>query len=163
MAFECIKPEDNRLTSLDKEVYILVHKYQAIKTPRTVIHLSKTPGYRELFNHVFEYHIGLIKTRSQSFEDCQITVYDKALLILTDNGSSLSHFGAIELFKDEILGIRKDDDMGRLDALFSKNIALRAILGHGMFNISRSTPIESTANTDFDDFDSYWMEKGNSP
>ncbi|EFR02402.1 hypothetical protein MGYG_09082 [Nannizzia gypsea CBS 118893] len=130
MSLESTKPKDSRLASLDQEVNALVHTYQAIKTPRTVIHLSKTPGYWELFNHVFEYHIGLIKTRSQDFEDGQITVYDKALLILTDNGNSLSHFGAMELFKDEILGIRNDNDMGKLDALFSKNIALRAILGH---------------------------------
>lgn len=162
MPFENTKSKDNRLTSLDEVVNALVHQYQAIRTPSTVIHLSKTPGYRELFNHVFEYHIGLIKTRSQGFEDGQITVYDKALLILTNNGNSLSHFGAIELFKDEILGIRNDDDMGKLDALFSKNIALRAILGHGMFNLC-SDILEARCGTAKAEFDSHWMAEGSNP
>ncbi|KAM5476991.1 hypothetical protein MauCBS54593_000262 [Microsporum audouinii] len=130
MSSQDTKAKPDNQTNLDKRVDALVCQYQGIKTPSTIIHLSKTPGYRELFNHVFEHHICLIRSRSQDLEDARITVYDKALLILTNNGSSLSHFGAIELFKDEVLGIRKESDMGKLDALFSKNIALRAILGH---------------------------------
>ncbi|KAK2877223.1 hypothetical protein FQN49_001322 [Arthroderma sp. PD_2] len=130
MSSEDTKPWAYNLANLEKEVDALVHQYQSIKTPTTVLHLSKTPGYPELFNYVFKHHIYLIRSRSQAFEDAHITVYDKALLILTNNGNRLSHFGAIELFKDEVLGIRREDDIGKLDALFSKNIALRAILGH---------------------------------
>ncbi|KAK2736475.1 hypothetical protein FQN57_000731 [Myotisia sp. PD_48] len=117
-------------TGVDAQVDALVVKYAAItRLTDTVAELARTPGYLNLLHEVFDHYIALIKTRPATVEEGHITVYDKALLVLTSHGKVPYSMGAIELFKHEILGIGDHRDMAKVDTMFSKNIALRAILG----------------------------------
>lgn len=117
------------------EVDGLVRKYISTTTlTPAIVELAKTPGYMDLFNEVFAHHISLIKSRSQAVEDGHTTVYDKALLILTQNGKNLNQMGGIELFKDEILGIRNSENIEAIQAMLGKNLALRTILSSGRFS-----------------------------
>lgn len=53
----------------------------------------------------FERRLNLIKSRSQAFQDSHVTVFDKVLLQLTQNGSHLGHPAAIQYFCEEFLAI----------------------------------------------------------
>lgn len=123
-----------RFLGLHKELAGLISRYSAIDSMRPdVSELAKSPSYFTLFKDVLENHISLIKTRPQAFEHGKVTVYDRALLILSGNGKNPLNLGAMELFLDEFLGVKKDAEIENLDAIIEKNIALRAMLWHGMW------------------------------
>lgn len=57
------------------------------------------------FFEIFHRRVQLIKSRSQAFQDCHVTVFDKALLELTQNGNDLRNASAVSFFCEEHLGI----------------------------------------------------------
>ncbi|RDW78655.1 uncharacterized protein DSM5745_05507 [Aspergillus mulundensis] len=84
----------------------LVRKYRKANAPSAVM--------LEVFNDADTYsllvgalrrQVALSKCRSQEFEDCQVTIYDRALLILSNYGESATDPGALELYLTEFLGI----------------------------------------------------------
>ncbi|EER24528.1 hypothetical protein CPC735_058980 [Coccidioides posadasii C735 delta SOWgp] len=116
-------------SSLQKELSSIVCKYTVVDSMRPdVAELVKSPDNLGLFRDVFGNYISMIKMRSQAFEDGKVTLYDKALLILTANGNNLHNLGAIELFLDEILGVKKDGRARDVEAILEKNIAVRSML-----------------------------------
>ncbi|KAK5952093.1 hypothetical protein OHC33_006980 [Knufia fluminis] len=60
---------------------------------------------RSAFFETFSRRIELIKSRSQAFQDHRITIYDKVLLTLTQNGKVLDNTAAISFYCEEHLGI----------------------------------------------------------
>jgi hypothetical protein len=59
------------------------------------------PAFLEMFNRQLQ----LIRSRSQAFEDAHITVFDKVLLNLTQNGTDMDNPAAIQYYCEEYLGI----------------------------------------------------------
>ncbi|KAK5303860.1 hypothetical protein LTR99_004315 [Exophiala xenobiotica] len=59
------------------------------------------PAFLEMFNRQLQ----LIRSRSQAFEDAHITIFDKVLLNLTQNGTDLDNPAAIQYYCEEYLGI----------------------------------------------------------
>ena len=86
---------------------------------------------KDLFLEVFARQANMIKSRMQSFEDCHVTVYDKALLRLTDNGNRFDMEGAQEFFCEEYLGISKDGDPVEAEKILNQNVVLKAIVAEG--------------------------------
>lgn len=84
------------------------------------------------FLEVFERHLLIVKSRSQAFEDGHITIYDKALLSLTQNGSDLRNVGALELYLDEVVGIGRGGSVEKMGKVLKKHIQVHALLGQGM-------------------------------
>ncbi|KAI1950456.1 hypothetical protein LOZ57_002015 [Ophidiomyces ophidiicola] len=118
---------------LNKNLASIIREYAAVNAMRPdVAELAKLPEYLALLMGVFENHIALVTTRSQAFEDGQITLYDRALLILTSNGKNMHNLGAIELFLDEILGVKKNSNAEDVAQIIQKNIALRSIVSQVM-------------------------------
>ncbi|KAI9367371.1 hypothetical protein BJX61DRAFT_311650 [Aspergillus egyptiacus] len=89
-----------------KKVDDLVRKYQVAGDPSPVMLeiLNDPDGYAVLVG-ALRRQVSLAKCRSQDFDDCQITVYDKALLILSNYGESVTDPRALELYLTEFLGI----------------------------------------------------------
>ncbi|EEP75517.1 conserved hypothetical protein [Uncinocarpus reesii 1704] len=138
-------------SGLQKELATIVCKYTAIDSMRAdVAELAKSPEYLGLFQDVLVNHISMLKTRPQALEDGKITLYDKALLILTSNGKNLHNLGAIELFLDEILGVKQDREVETIEAIFEKNIALRSMVWH-VTNQKTEHPSEEHVNEDRDE------------
>lgn len=106
----------------------LVSKYKDIKEPRPVLReiLGKPETYRLLWE-IIVHQLALIKSRSQAFEDSHITVYDKALLMLSKNGSDISNAGALELYIEEFMGISQKKHAQAIDEILEKHIALKAL------------------------------------
>lgn len=89
------------------------------------------PEQRRRFLEVFSRHIGLLKSRSQAFEDGHITVYDKALLNLTHNGNDLESSHAIQYFCEEFLGIDTSGDSETARKALENSIDIQGILEQG--------------------------------
>lgn len=96
------------------------------------------PVHRDLFLEVFARHANLIKSRCQSFDDGHVTVYDKVLLGLTDNGNRFDSVAAQEYFCEEFLGISKDGNPIEAEKILEQNLVLKAILAQG-----KDTPSEA--------------------
>lgn len=107
-----------------------------IEQARTVAHVDETIA-KELslktkaFFNIFGRQVELIKSRSQAFEDCHVTVYDKVLLALTDNGNHLSHPAAIMYFCEEYFGIGYQDERTRAAQMFRDMITVKAPVTQG--------------------------------
>ncbi|OAL33252.1 hypothetical protein AYO20_07414 [Fonsecaea nubica] len=65
-------------------------------------------SYEHAFFDLFDRQVALIKSRSQAFEDGHVTVFDKSLLILTQNGQHLNNPAAIKYYCKEYLNIDFD-------------------------------------------------------
>ncbi|ODM19628.1 hypothetical protein SI65_04613 [Aspergillus cristatus] len=105
----------------------LVHKYQkASPSPVFLDLLHKPDQYALLVNAIYR-QISLIKRRSQALEDCQITIYDKALLELSMEGCYPIQTGVVELYLAEFLGLDETEKEDVKDAL-GKHVALQNVL-----------------------------------
>lgn len=104
------------------------------------------PGQRDLFYEVFARQANLIKSRCQDFVDGQVTVYDKVLLELTENGNVFESVAAQEYFCEEFLGISKDGVPIVAERILSQNLVLKAILAQGKDLSSNVRPLGNFLN-----------------
>lgn len=96
-----------------------------------VVSFLKERRQKDLFYEVFARQANLIKSRCQSFEDCHVTIYDKVLLCLTDNGNRFDNAAAQEYFCEEYLGISKDGNPMVAERILRHHVILKAILAEG--------------------------------
>ena len=115
---------------------------QLVRNAQKVEHISADID-EIVFNNTGAFFSGflrrveLIKSRSQAFQDCHITVYDKALLILTRNGNKLNHPPAISFYCEEFLGIPT-----RASSSYKESILNSSMLTHS----ARSQGMKGAAN-----------------
>lgn len=96
---------------------------------------------RTAFFNTFERRINLIKSRSQAFQDSHVTVFDKVLLQLTQNGGHLDHTAAIQYFCEEFLAIPTDISNAQQTAILSDAIvASMRVLPGEMFSLLVVSP-----------------------
>lgn len=96
-----------------------------------VVNFLKERRQKDLFYEVFARQANLIKSRSQSFDDGYVTIYDKVLLRLTDNGNRFDNVAAQEFFCEEFLGISKDANPMVAERILRHHVILKAILAQG--------------------------------
>ncbi len=106
----------------------------------TVEDFLEDPRQKDLFLEVFARQANLIKSRCQSFDDCHVTVYDKVLLLLTDNGNIFESAAAQEYFCEEFLGINKDGNPIEVNEILQQNVVLKAILAKGKGQVPNMPP-----------------------
>ena len=90
-----------------------------------------------LFKQMFARHCNLIKSRSQSFDECHVTVYDKVLLRLTDNGKNFNTVAARHYFCTEFLAIDINKSLSETSTILSQNLTLKAVLAQGKPELTR--------------------------
>ncbi|KAL4878920.1 hypothetical protein BJY04DRAFT_220750 [Aspergillus karnatakaensis] len=96
----------NQGNDLQTRVDELIRKYRRPHDPTPVmVEILNNSSACPILVAALRRQVSLIKCRSQAFEDCQITVYDRALLVLSNYGESLTDYGALELYLTEYLGI----------------------------------------------------------
>jgi hypothetical protein len=112
---------------LDNRVFEIVAKYEALREPSRILQgiLRKSEVYGA-FCEVVSHHLAIIRSRSQAFEDGKVTIFDKALVQLCQNGADVNNLGAHELYIEEFMGI----DPKRPDTV-DRNIALKGLLVKG--------------------------------
>ncbi|KAK2731973.1 hypothetical protein FQN55_004301 [Onygenales sp. PD_40] len=116
-------------TTPDDTVASLVQAYQRkTSLSPTVSEFLKDPGLFRLLYEVFEHHLAVIKSRPFPVHDGQVTVYDRALLMLTRRGDGeMYNFGALQLFLDEVMGMRGVKGVD-LERVIMKNVAIKGLL-----------------------------------
>ena len=86
---------------------------------------------RILFNGVLTRHLNQIKSRSPAFEDAQVTVYDKVLLRLTDDGNNPENPAAVTFFVEEFLNINTQAPPAPQQRALGHEVTLPALLTQG--------------------------------
>jgi hypothetical protein len=95
-----------RVDNSQKKVDELIRKYRSADGPSPVmLELINSPDSYSILINALRRQISLIKCRSHDFEDCQITVYDKALLILSNHGDRVTDPSVLEIYLTEFLGV----------------------------------------------------------
>lgn len=85
------------------------------------------------FLQVFDRQIQLILRRSQLWEDREVSIYDKALLRLTQNGTDLDHPSAIQFYCEQFLGLNVNGDHQYGFETLNQAVRLQSILKPGKF------------------------------
>lgn len=99
-------PSTRKTSHLERKVDDLVRKYTKIAEPRPVLRdVLHRPEQSSLLIDALARQVALIRCRSQAFDDGQVTVYDRALLVLSKDGKNLVDTGALELYLTEFLGV----------------------------------------------------------
>jgi len=115
--------------SLDDEVPTLVAEAQADCLDRAMSNFFLVN--RRPFLSAFERQVKLIRNRSQAFEDGQVTIYDKVLLALTNNGTDLNPPSAIQYYCNEFLGIDMKGDSQIAYKALDQTLQVQSILKQG--------------------------------
>lgn len=116
--------------SLDEEVEAIVT--QALRHNQLDPALEAViVGSQDAFFSAFTHRVELIKSRSQAFQDCHITVFDKVLLELTQNGNNLRSPSAILFFCEEHLGIAPNVGTARRQQVLADALAVPEALEQG--------------------------------
>lgn len=87
------------------QVHDLIDEYKGSKAPNDVLfEIVSNEHYCSSLYKILNHYMDILQSRSSILEDGQITIYDKALLILTKDGRDLINPPATELFFEQILG-----------------------------------------------------------
>lgn len=86
---------------------------------------------KDQFLQVFDRQIQLILSRSQTIEDGHVTVYDKVLLKLTQNGTNLDQPVAIQYYCEQFLGINVRGDPKHSFEALDQTVQVQSILRQG--------------------------------
>ncbi len=126
----------------EDEVREIVDEYRSSTYLNPVVlSFLKERHQKDLFYEVFARQANLIKSRCQSFDYCHVTVYDRVLLCLTDNGNRFDNAAAQEYFCEEFLGINKDANAVVAERILRHHVILKAILAQGKDFYSTVRPL----------------------
>ncbi|KAK4938965.1 hypothetical protein LTR10_020713 [Elasticomyces elasticus] len=105
----------------EDEVPILVERASRVTTLCPAVN-NFMVVHKTAFLSLFARQINLIRSRSQAFEDGHITVFDKTLLTLTQNGTDLDNPAAIQYYCEEFLGIHVGASPGEAGRVLSQAV-----------------------------------------
>ncbi|KAL4925460.1 uncharacterized protein BDV17DRAFT_185578 [Aspergillus undulatus] len=113
----------------EKKVDDLVHRYRRPQSPsRILLEVLNDPDSYAVLIGALRRQISLVKCRSQDFEDGQVTAYDRALLILSNFGESVTDPGALELYLTEFLGVVPIASFADGKEAIAKHVELQNVL-----------------------------------
>ncbi|KAG0161648.1 hypothetical protein PDIDSM_1841 [Penicillium digitatum] len=89
-------------------------KWSVVMNPSELLKelVSNREHARTLF-HGLRRQVKSIRHRSQSYDDGQVTIYDRVLLRLYDEGHTMQHYGLLEFYLTEYLGTKNCHSLGK--------------------------------------------------
>lgn len=107
----------------------LVAKYKAIKEPGQALReIRQKTSVRGLLHDLIRHQVKVILGRPESIEDGFVTVYDRALVIITQSGRVVNTIAAEELYIAAFVGVDPHMPGGMVDEVIEKHIALKSLL-----------------------------------
>ncbi|KAJ5952635.1 uncharacterized protein N7479_011048 [Penicillium vulpinum] len=107
-------------------------KWSVVMNPSEL--LRELVGNREharaLF-HGLRRQVKSIRNRSQSYDDGQVTIYDRVLLRLYDEGHTMQHYGLLEFYLAEYLGTKTCRSEDENKSVIAAHFAAQRILDSG--------------------------------
>ncbi|KAF9889570.1 hypothetical protein FE257_007280 [Aspergillus nanangensis] len=132
----------------EKKVDEIVGRYLTVSHPNQALHyVLEDPGESSLLLDSLRRQISLVKCRSQNIDHGQVTIYDKALLVLTKYGEKLDHIGALELYATEYLGIVPISSVAQNTDIMTKHIELQRKVINGSASDTLEARSPSTKDT----------------
>lgn len=112
------------------EVPVLVEQAEQVTqlSPTLSTFLS---NHRKTLVEAITRQIQLVQTRSQALEDGQVTVYDKALLVLTRDGRDPEYAPAIHFFCEQYLGVDGINGHAEMDRIVKQTSELPDLVEEG--------------------------------
>lgn len=108
-------------------------KWSVVMNPSEL--LKELVGNREharsLF-HGLRRQVKSIRHRSQSYDDGQVTIYDRVLLRLYDEGHTMQHYGLLEFYLAEYLGTKNCHSEEEKNSVIAAHFAAQRILDNGL-------------------------------
>ncbi|KXG47780.1 uncharacterized protein PGRI_016500 [Penicillium griseofulvum] len=107
-------------------------KWSEVMNPSQL--LKKLVGNREharALSHGLRRQVKSIRDRSQSYDDGQVTIYDRVLLRLYDEGHTMQHYGVLEFYLAEYLGTKNCRSENESNAVIAAHFAAQRILDNG--------------------------------
>lgn len=108
-------------------------KWSAVMNPSEL--LKELVGNREharaLF-HGLRRQVKSIRHRSQSYDDGQVTIYDRVLLRLYDEGHTMQHYGLLEFYLAEYLETKNCRSEEENNSVIAAHFAAQRILDNGL-------------------------------
>ena len=86
---------------------------------------------RALF-HGLRRQVNSIRHRSQSYDDGQVTIYDRVLLRLYDEGHTMQHYGLLEFYLAEYLETKNCHSGEESNSVIAAHFAAQRILDNGL-------------------------------
>lgn len=119
-----------RISTLEEQIERVVAKYQGIRQPCAIIHdLLSNKGDHSLLIDVVTQQLMLIKSRSQAWEDGHVTVWDKALVILSKNGTDVGNLSVLELYVEEFIGVNPNSRGRYAGDTVAQHISVKSLQG----------------------------------
>ncbi|KAL3467905.1 major facilitator superfamily domain-containing protein [Aspergillus heterothallicus] len=119
----------SRAESAQKKVDELIRKYRSADDPSPVmLELLNNPDSCSILVNSVRRQISLVKCRSPEFGDCQVTVYDKALLILSNYGDRVTDPEVLGLYLTEYLGVVPIASHADGNAIVASHVELESVL-----------------------------------
>ena len=111
----------------DANVRSIVNSYRSIEILHPIVtSLYESPELKQMFWDTLKHDLHVIHQRSQNLADSEITVIQKAFKHLMDNEED--EIPAVELYVEEILGLRFVSDTEKLQTVASAVEAKDSIL-----------------------------------
>lgn len=94
----------------------IINQYRNIEILHPVVaRLCEIPAHRKVFHRALTHDLDIIHSRSSHLPDFEITIYQKAFKILMDREED--RIGGIEIYVDEILGLKLSGSADSLETL----------------------------------------------
>ncbi|KAJ5178273.1 uncharacterized protein N7500_000972 [Penicillium coprophilum] len=107
-------------------------KWSVVMNPSELLQelVSNREHARALF-HGLRRQVKSIRHRSQSYDDGQVTIYDRVLLRLYDEGHTMQHYGLLEFYLAEYLEIKNCRSEDESNTVIAAHFAAQRILDNG--------------------------------
>lgn len=94
----------------------IINQYRNIEVLHPVVaRLCEVPAHRKVFHRALTHDLDIIHSRSPHLPNFEITIYQKAFKILMVMEED--RIGGIEIYVDEILGVKLSGSTGSLETL----------------------------------------------
>jgi hypothetical protein len=108
-------------------------KWNSVMDPGDVLTelLQNREHARALF-HGLRRQVKSLRHRSQLYDDGQVTIYDRVLLRLYDDGHSMQAYGLFEFYLAEYLGTKNCHSKKEVNSIIAAHFAAQRVLDEGL-------------------------------
>lgn len=112
---------------------VLFLKWSSVMNPSDLLHelVGNSEHARVLF-HGLRRQVKSIRRRSQSYDDGQVTIFDRVLVRLYDDGHTMQHYGLFEFYLAEYLGTKNCHSEKEVNSVIAAHFAAQRILDDGL-------------------------------
>lgn len=108
-------------------------KWSAVMNPSNILHnLVDNSEHARLLFHGLRRKVGFLRRRSQTYDDGQVSIYDRVLLRLYDDGHTMQDYGLLEFYLAEYLGTKNCCSEEEVNSIVAAHFAAQRILDNGL-------------------------------